>query len=178
MTGARGSGGRAAVRCVAVALSLAALLGAGACGSGDRSGSPSNSPSVTGSASVTPDPSGAEAAKALLDKGIVNMESLGEGDGELRKQFGNTLASMPEDVLSVSFAFTCTGGAEVALTFRLGGKDVASAAGTHLCDGSTIFQRSIETAGADHPLGFSAVATGVGSGGYAYAFHSEKKQLP
>ncbi|MFF0509202.1 hypothetical protein ACFYUH_37255 [Streptomyces fimicarius] len=84
---------------------------------------------------------------------------------------------MPEDVLSVSFAFTCTGGDEVALAFRLGGKEVASAAGTHVCDGSTIFQRSIETAGAGS-LGFSAVTTGAGSGGYAYGYYSEKKQLP
>ncbi|WP_073875301.1 hypothetical protein [Streptomyces sp. CB00316] len=102
------------------------------------------------------------------------MESLGEGDGVLQQQFGNTLASVPEDVLSVSFALTCTGGAKVALTFRLAGKEVASAAGTHACDGSTIFQRSIGTTESG-PLGFSAVATGAESGGYAY--YLEKKQL-
>ncbi|MYW29239.1 hypothetical protein [Streptomyces sp. SID2119] len=166
-----------AVRGVGVALSVIALLGAGACGPGDRPESSSKSPSASGSASVAPDTSAAEAAKSVLDKGIVNMESLGEGDGAVQKQFGNTLASVPEDVLSVSFAFTCTGGAEVALTFRLTGKEVASAAGTHVCDGSTIFQRSIDTTGSG-PLGFSAIATGAESGGYAYAYYSEKKQLP
>ncbi|MFZ4266858.1 hypothetical protein [Streptomyces arboris] len=176
MTRARGADGRAARR-VAVLLSVAALLGAGACGPRDQPDPSSTSPSVTGSASATPDTSAAEAAKSVLEKNIVNMESLGEGDGGLQKQFGNTLASVPEDVLSVSFAFTCTGGAKVALTFRLAGKEVASAAGTHVCDGSTIFQRSIDTTGSG-PLGFSAVATGAESGGYAYAYYSEKKQLP
>lgn len=176
MMGARGTDGRA-VRRVGVALSVTALLGAGACNPSEQPESSSTSPSVTGSAPAAPDTSAAEAAKSVLEKGIVNMESLSDGDGGLQKQFGNTLASVPEDVLSVSFAFTCTGGAKVALAFRLAGKEVASAAGTHVCDGSTIFQRSIDTTGPG-PLGFSAVATGAQSGGYAYAYYSEKKQLP
>ncbi|MEU0160045.1 hypothetical protein ABZ154_14700 [Streptomyces sp. NPDC006261] len=177
MMWARGADGRA-VRRVAVALSVAALLGAGACGPSDQAEPSSESPSVTGPGSATAEKSSAaEAAKSVLEKGIVNIESLGEGDGVLQRQFGNTLASVPEDVLSVSFAFTCTGGAKVALAFRLAGKEVASAAGTHVCDGATIFQRSIGTAESG-PLGFSAVATGAESGGYAYAYHSEKKQLP
>ncbi|MYX14921.1 hypothetical protein GTY67_16260 [Streptomyces sp. SID8374] len=158
-------------------MAVTALLGAGACSPSEQPESSSTSPSVTGSASAAPDTSAAQTAKSVLEKGIVNMESLSDGDGGLQKQFGNTLASVPEDVLSVSFAFTCTGGAEVALTFRLAGKEVASAAGTHVCDGSTIFQRSIDTPGSG-PLGFSAVATGAESGGYAYAYYSEKKQLP
>lgn len=125
---------------------------------------------------TAPDTAAAEAAKSVLDRGIVAMESLGGGYGGLERQFGNTHPATPDDVLSVSFAFTCTGGATVALTFTTADKDVPSAAGTQVCDGS-IFQRSIDTS-KPGPLEFSAALTGSEGGGYAYAYYAEKKQLP
>ncbi|MFI8323621.1 hypothetical protein [Streptomyces sp. NPDC085529] len=103
------------------------------------------------------------------------MDSLGGGSGGLRRQFGDTHAATPDDVPSVSFAFTCTGGGTVALTFTAAdNKEVPSAAGTQVCDGS-LFQRSIDTSTAGS-LGFSAALTGPESGGYAYACYAEKKQ--
>ncbi|MEU7006910.1 hypothetical protein [Streptomyces sp. NPDC046332] len=160
-----------------VALSVTALLGAGACSPGEQSGSPSKSPSVTGSApAATPDTADAEAAKSVLEGAFVGRQSLGGGSGGLQRYFGNTHPATPDDVLSVTFAFTCTGGATVALTFAAAGQDVPSAAGTQVCDGS-VFQRSVELP-EPGALGFSAVVTGSEDGGYAYAFYAEKKQLP
>ncbi|WP_406001052.1 hypothetical protein [Streptomyces sp. NBC_00829] len=168
---------RRAVRRLSVGLSVTALLGAGACSPGEQSGSPSKSPTVTGSASTTtPDTAGA-AAKSVLERAFVTRESLGAGSGGLEGgPFGNTHPSAPDDVLSVTFAFTCTGGAKVALKIAVGDKDVPSAAGTQVCDGS-IFQRSIDMS-KPGPLGFSAAVTGSQGGGYAYAYYAEKKQLP
>lgn len=132
---------------------------------------------MTGSApTTTPDTAGAEAAKSVLERAFFTRESLGAGSGGLERQFGNTHPSAPDDVLSVTFAFTCTGGAKVALKIAVGDKDVPSAAGTQVCDGS-IFQRSIDMS-KPGPLGFSAAVTGSEGGGYAYAYYAEKKQLP
>lgn len=76
----------------------------------------------------------------------------------------------------MTFAFTCTGGGTVALTFATAGKDVSTAAGAQECDGS-IYQRSI---GTPEPglIGFSYSLTGSENGGYAYGYYAEKKQLP
>jgi hypothetical protein len=176
----KGADGRAVQRLSAglsVALSVTTLLGVGACSSGEQSGSPSKSPGTTGSApAATPDTAGAEAAKSVLEKTFVTRESLGGGSGGLQRQFGNTHPTTPDDVLSVTFAFTCTGGATVTLTFTVADKEVSSAAGTHVCDGS-VFQRSVELP-KPGPLGFSAAVTGSEGGGYAYAYYAEKKRLP
>ncbi|MCS0639840.1 hypothetical protein NX801_30245 [Streptomyces sp. LP05-1] len=104
------------------------------------------------------------------------MDFVGGGSGGLQRQFGNTHPTTPDDVLSVSFAFTCTGGGTVRLTFTVADKDVPSAAGTHVCD-STVFRRGIDTS-KPGSLGFSVTLTGPESGGYAYGYYVEKTQLP
>ncbi|MFG3498571.1 hypothetical protein [Streptomyces sp. NPDC047928] len=131
---------------------------------------------MTGPAPTASGPSGAEAAKSVLERAFVAREPLGAGSGGLEPRFGNTHPSTPDDVLSVTFAFTCTGGAKVALEIAVEGEDVPSAAGTQLCDGS-VLQRSIDLP-KPGSVGFSATVTGPGGGSYAYAYYAEKKQLP
>ncbi|MFE0700145.1 hypothetical protein [Streptomyces sp. NPDC058872] len=172
--------GGKAVRSLSAALSVTALLGAAACGADEESGPPpsaSRSPSATGSApAATPDTSGVEAAKSVLEGAFVGMEPLGGGAGQVQRQFGNMHPAMPDDVLSVTFAFTCTGGTTVALRFTVAGEEVPSAAGTQVCDGS-VFQRILD-ASRPGPLDFSIAATGPEKGFYAYAYYPEKKRLP
>ncbi|WP_251020195.1 hypothetical protein [Streptomyces sp. ISL-98] len=76
----------------------------------------------------------------------------------------------------MTFAFTCTGNAKIALKFSVGGKEVPSAAGTQACDGS-IFQRSIDVP-KPGPVSFEAAVSGSDKGSFAYAYYAEKKQLP
>ncbi|WP_435057390.1 hypothetical protein [Streptomyces sp. bgisy060] len=172
--------GGKAVRSLSAALSVTALLGAAACGADEESGSPPSpprSPSAAGSApAATPGTNGAEAAKSMLERSFVGMESLGGGSGQVQRQFGNMHPATPDDVLSVTFGFTCTGGSTVALRFTVAGEEVPSAAGSQACDGS-VFQRIIDTS-RPGPLDFSIAATGPEKGFYAYAYYPEKKRLP
>jgi hypothetical protein len=100
---------------------------------------------------------------------------LGSGSGRLHPEIGNTLATLPKNVLSVTFAFVCTGDGRSSFQFEVHGKDVRSATERHTCDGS-VFQHSMEVAGAG-PVGFSADITGSDDGDFAYAYYIEKKQL-
>ncbi|WP_030850186.1 hypothetical protein [Streptomyces sp. NRRL S-475] len=152
------------VRYLSICLAISMPLAVGACSSSEL-------PPPKTSTSKTSASDGAEAAKSVLEKGIIEMESLGDGSGVLQRNFGNSLVSVPDNVLSLAFAFTCTGGAKVKLTLTTAGKDAA--AGTLVCDGS-IFQQSINTAESG-PVGFSAVTADGASGGYAYAYYVEKK---
>ncbi|MFB8246063.1 hypothetical protein ACFC5X_13575 [Streptomyces sp. NPDC055952] len=152
------------IRHLSVCLGISMPLALGACSSSEPS-----SPKASTSKSSASD--GAEAAKSVLEKGIIEMDSLNGGSGVLKRNVGNTLASVPDDVVSVAFAFTCIGGEKVELTLTTSGKDAAS--GTVVCDGS-IFQRSINTAESG-PVAFSAVTADGSSGGYAYAYYVEKK---
>ncbi|MFF9838475.1 hypothetical protein [Streptomyces sp. NPDC013740] len=166
-------------RGLSVALAVTALLGSGACSPSEQAGSASKGRSAARSApAATSAAADAEAAKSLLEKAFVDRESLGGGSGGLLPQLGNTHPAPPAEVLGVTFAFTCTGGAKVALTFAVQDKDkhARSVAGTQLCDGS-VFQRSIEFP-KPGPLSFSAAVTGSESGGYAYAYYTETKRLP
>jgi hypothetical protein len=171
MSRARGADQRAVLCLVATA-----VLCAAACSPSERSGSPSQSPSAIASASTATPGSGAAGSTAVLERAFVGRESLGSGSGQLQSQFGNTHPGTPEGVLSVTFAFTCTGNAKIALKFSVGGKEVPSAAGTQACDGS-IFQRSIDVP-KPGPLSFEAAVNGSDNGSFAYAYYAEKKQLP
>ncbi|MFF8016119.1 hypothetical protein [Streptomyces sp. NPDC007929] len=153
------------VRHLFICLGISMPLAVGACSSGE-----SSPPKVSTSKTSASD--GAEAAKSLLEKRIVEMESLSGGSGVLERRFGNTLESVPDDVLSVAFAFTCTGGEVVKLAITSAGNDASS--GTLVCDGS-IFQRSVNTTESG-PVALSAVTSDGTSGGYAYAYYVEKKQ--
>lgn len=170
--------GRGSDRKVRLILSVTALLLVAACSSGEENGSPVPSKSSTGSApaATATAASGEGEAKAVLDKAFTTRESLGSGGGSLAPQFGNTHPGAPDDVLSVTFAFTCTGGAKVGLKVATGGEEVQSAAGSQTCDGS-IFQRSVDVS-EGRALSFEADVTGSENGGFAYAYYAEKKQLP
>ncbi|AEV89137.1 hypothetical protein ACWT_8128 [Actinoplanes sp. SE50] len=101
------------------------------------------------------------------------MEQLGSGYGVLWSPISNTLADTPENMLSVVFALSCTGGGAVSFTVDAGGarKQPAQA---HSCDGS-VAQQSI--APAKHgPVSFSAEVTGSLAGSFAYAYYVEKTQ--
>lgn len=169
------SRGRRADRRAALCLVITAVLSAAACTPSERSGPSAQSPSATGApTAATPDE--ATDLKAVLERAFVARESLGGGSGRLDPQFGNTHPATPEGVLSVTFAFTCTGKGEVSLKFTVGGKEVPTAAGSQVCDG-TIFQRSVDVP-KPGPLGFVAAVGGSADGGFAYAYYAEKKELP
>lgn len=168
--------GRGADRRLWLILPVAALLPVVACSPGEGDGSPALSKSPTESAPAATAVPGDGEAKAVLDKAFVTRESLGSGSGRLMPQFGNTHPGASDEVLSVTFAFTCTGGAKVGLKVAVGGQEVQSAAGSQTCDGS-IFQRSVDVSGG-RALSFESHVTGSKNGGFAYAYYAEKKQLP
>jgi hypothetical protein len=112
-------------------------------------------------------------AETILNEAFMGSEPLGSGFGQLQEHVGNTLARTPDKVLSVTFAFTCTGTATATLKIRVDGKETPSAAGTHTCDGS-VFQRSVELP-KPSAVGFQASITGPYNGSFAYAYHVEKK---
>src|SRR4051812_2257142 len=139
MLAPRGHRGPAALCLFATALLL------GACTAAAPSSSPSPGPGAaeaTGASAGPPGAAGSE-EKAVLDRIFTGREELGGGYGQLQSDVGNTLAGTPDRVLSVTFAFVCTGGAKAALTVAVDGKDVPSAAGAQTCDNS-IFQTSVE----------------------------------
>jgi hypothetical protein len=156
---------------------LATALLLGACTPGEV---PSPPPPSRGTGEASQARAGVPGAvgsdeKALLDQVFTGREELGSGYGQLQPEFGNTLAGTPERVLSVTFAFICTGGAKVALTLAVDGTNVPSAAGMHTCDKS-VFQASVEVLRAD-PVGFRATLIGSIEGSFAYAYYTEKQQL-
>jgi hypothetical protein len=159
------------------ALCVVALLGAGACSGEEPAAKPPKSP-VPGKAAPVPTLEAADggALNSQLERVFENLESLGGGSGALGPSFGNTHPGLPDGVLSVTFAFVCSGGATVKLAFTVGGKDVPAAAGSQVCDGS-IEQRSVEVPGPG-AFGFSAELAGSGAGGFAYGYYAEKSQLP
>ncbi|MFF8945871.1 hypothetical protein ACF1A5_27025 [Streptomyces sp. NPDC014864] len=154
---------------------LAAVMFIGACGPGGSARGPASHSGASRSASAQASEAG-QAEKAVLEQSFPGRESLGDGFGKLRQEIGNTLAATPKGVLSVTFAFVCTGGAKVSFTFEAGGKEVRSAAPAPTCDKS-VFQRSL-TVSRGGPVGFSADVTGSDGGGFAYSYYVEKKQLP
>ncbi|MFJ2904141.1 hypothetical protein [Streptomyces sp. NPDC087212] len=140
----------------------------GGCDSGRTTVSPAVSPSVSAS------PVGS-VAKAVLDQAFTGRQELASGAGALETRFGNALPAQDKKVLSVTFAFTCTGNAKVAFTFTVDGKNVPTATHTGTCDRSVI-QQSLEIP-APGPVAFEADVTGSRSGAFAYAFYTEKKQI-
>ncbi|UQU65790.1 hypothetical protein COUCH_05580 [Couchioplanes caeruleus] len=153
------------------AMSVLAVLATGACS--DDEPSPAPSPTV-GSTASAPAADGSDAV-AVLDQAFTGIEKLGGGYGRLEQRLGNTLAGTPKGVLSVTVAFTCTGGATLSLTATVESRDVASTAGEHSCDGS-IIQNSVELQ-RPSAVGFTAGVKGQTNGSFAYAYYVEKKQL-
>lgn len=153
----------------------------GACGPGDSARDPAShsgaSRPASSSASGAPKaPEAGQVEKAVLEQSFPGRESLGHGSGMLRQGTGTTLTAMPKDVLRVTFAFVCTGGAKVSFTFDTGGKEVRSAAPSHTC-GNSVFRQGL-TVSKGRSVGFSADVTGSDGGGFAYSFYVEKKLLP
>lgn len=160
----------------AAAALLAAALLTGACSSGDHPSPPAPSQGVSPARSAgTPNPDGSDAV-TTLDQAFTNIEKLGGGSGRLEADLGNTLASTPDDVRSVTLAFICTGGATVTFSTAASGKYLKSAPADHPCDGS-IIQKSIEVT-KPSSVGFSAEIKGSHDGSFAYGYYVEKKQLP
>lgn len=154
---------------------VAAAMLTGACDSSESTASSAPKPRPSQSSS----PSGAvpdgKEAKAILDQAFVGREELGSGSGPLQPALGNTLPATPDNVLSVTFAFTCTGKSKVSFEFTVKGAKDSSAAHTSTCDGS-IFQQSIAVSEAG-PISFEADVTGPDNGSFAYSYYTEKKQL-
>lgn len=164
-TGARR---KAALLCLVAAAALT-----GACDSSEPAdSSPSKPRTSQSSSSAVPD---GKPEKATLDEAFVGREALGSGSGRLQSRFGNTHPATPENVLSVTFAFVCTGNGKVAFHFAVNGKNVPSTAPTSTCDGS-IFQQSIKVP-KPGPFSFEAELTGSDNGSFAYSYYTEKKQL-
>ena len=67
---------------------------------------------ASGEARPAPSPTERDStrAAAILKPVTETRELLGGGSGALETAIGNTLAGTPVNVLSVSFAFVCTGG--------------------------------------------------------------------
>jgi hypothetical protein len=112
------------------------------------------------------------AARRLLDS----------GSGRVTADVGKRLDSVPSGVLSVTFAFVCTGRASLTLKLAAGGKTLKLAAGGQTspegvvpCDGS-IFQQSLDVLHGS--VSFDATVASGASGGFAYGFYVEKTQLP
>jgi hypothetical protein len=115
-------------------------------------------------------------AQAVLDGLFIDMTALGGGYGELRPDISNTLASTPEKVLSVSFAFVCTGDAKVSLRVAANFKDLRTVTPhSFTCDKSVVQQSvSVPKPG---PVSFQASVTGDQRGGsFAYGYYPEKTQ--
>jgi len=149
---------------------VAAVALTGACDAGGAAKPPSPSPSVSQDA-VT---SYGKPAKAILDRVFVGREEIGSGYGRLEGRFGNTAPDTAKDVLSATFAFTCSGGGKVTLGLTAAGKDVPTTARTVTCDKS-VSQQSVETPGPG-ALGFRADTADPGDGDFAYAYYVEKRQ--
>ena len=164
---------KAALLCLVAAVALT-----GACDSSEPTDS--SAPKPRSSPSSTAPASDGESAKAILDQTFVGREALGSGYGRLQPQLGKTVPAIPENVRSVTFAFTCTGEGKVDIKFTVNGKYAPSAAHTSTCDRS-IFQQSVKVP-ASHsgpgPISFNADATGPDNGSFAYAYYVEKKQQP
>ncbi|MCD9880527.1 hypothetical protein [Streptomyces guryensis] len=154
---------------------MAAVALTGACDSSEPTASsapePRTSPSSTAPASDGKD------AKTILDQAFSGREALGSGYGRLQPQLGNTVPAVPENVLSVTFAFTCTGKGKAVINFTVNGRYVPSVRHTSTCDGS-IFQQSVQVSAprsGPGPISFNADVTGSDNGGFAYAYYAEKK---
>jgi hypothetical protein len=153
---------------------VAAAALTGACDPSEPAGSSSPTPRTSQpSSSAVPD---GKAAQTILDQTFVGRQELGSGSGALQSQLGNTLPAPDKNVLSVTFAFTCTGNGKVSFKFAVNGKNVSSAAHASTCDRS-VFQQSVEVPDSG-PITFEADVTGSENGGFAYAYYTEKKQVP
>lgn len=153
-------------------LCLVAMVALAGCTSDKTPGVPATSESANRPlASSATD--GAD-AQAILDRTFQDIEVLGSGYGLLQPALGNTLAGTREGVLTVTFAFTCTGGATANLKIISYGKEITSTAGTQRCDGS-IYQTSVETP-TPRQVGFTADITGTTAGSFGYGYYPEKQQ--
>jgi hypothetical protein len=157
-------------------LGIATVLLLASCTSGSQqSTTPSHNATPPQSKSTgSPESVGSDAA-TVLQTAFKGREELGGGHGQLQASIGNTLAKTPTGVLSVTFAFVCTGGGEATIQMRVDGRAVQSARGIASCDNS-IFQQSAELA-KPGLVGYEASVEGPTSGSFAYAYYTEKKQI-
>lgn len=163
-----------------VRVSAALCLAAAACGmaSCDKPSNSSRSPHQTSGTTQTPGGNtssvGAD-AQALLEQAFAGRQDLGGGSGQLEPQIGNTLAATPDNVLSVTFGFVCTGGATLTLRVAAASITTPPTNPPQRCDGS-IIQQSVETP-KPGPVSFAGDVINAQGGSYAYGYYTEKKQL-
>ncbi|MEV7415652.1 hypothetical protein [Streptomyces sp. NPDC089919] len=119
-------------------------------------------------------PDDGAAAEAVLQRAFADREALGGGRGHLEPQFDNTLPAVPNDVVSVTFAFTCTSPAKVLLKVTLDNNPIPGAEKSLSC-GNSVSQVSFDVT-KDRLIGFNAEVTGPHNGGFAYAYYAEKTQ--
>ncbi|GAB1694954.1 hypothetical protein [Krasilnikovia sp. M28-CT-15] len=138
-------------------------------------GRPAGSPPAPATSPASPTTSAAGGADAALKQAFSTREALGSGAGQLEPHVGNSLATTPKSVLSVTFAFVCTGGAAVTLQVGTVASAASSTKATQKCDGS-ILQRSVELP-KPGAVTFEGDVTGTQPGGFAYGYYVEKKRL-
>jgi hypothetical protein len=154
---------------------LSIVLSAGACTSADPPSQPTSSITGGSQPSTSADPKAVgKDAQEILDHVFISRKLLGGGYGALQPDLSNTLAGTSEHVLSVTFAFVCTGNATTTLKVAVNYQDVPSAAGIQACDG-TVYQKSVETL-KPSPVSFTASIAGQASGSFAYSYYAEKQQ--
>lgn len=155
---------------------------AGACDSGtSETGAPGTSTPATATPRASQQPSGTttdgSTAKTILDQSFTGREELGGGYGKLQADLGNTMPAPDKNVLTVTFAFVCTGGGKADVKFTATGKNVPATAHYSVGCSRSVLQQSVDVTGAG-PMTFEAHTTGSDNGSFAYAYYSEKKQLP
>ncbi|MGW3243196.1 hypothetical protein [Streptomyces sp. NPDC001070] len=155
---------------------LAATMLATACDPGGPSASPHAVPGASRSAAHEVPREDGSGAEAVLDRAFTGREVISRGRGRPAPQLGNTLAGAPEGVLSVTFAFTCTGKSRALVDITVDGKPLPRLRGTYTC-GNAVRQRSVDIP-ATGSVGFTADVSGSLHGEFAYAYYTERKQAP
>jgi len=144
-------------------------------------GSPDPShPNASSSSSMLPSAGpfrvGAD-AQAVLDGSFTGTAALGSGSGELPLDImSNTLADTPKRVLSISFAFVCTGNARVTLRVAPDSKDLRTVTPHSFTCDKSVDQQSVNLP-KPGPVSFEAKITGGQKGRtFAYGYYPEKTQ--
>jgi hypothetical protein len=136
---------------------------------GDPESKPTAVPSPTAEQSPTALPG--DAAKAQLKRfqpGLDETSPRG-GAGPLDEIFGNTLMGRPAKDGTIDFVFACSGESIVTIVVRDGQTPIPGAAGELKCGGRDGFKRTVPVT-TKSALSFSASATTLKDGGFAYAW--------
>lgn len=116
-----------------------------------------------------------DAAEAQLERFQPGLDKiLPRGAGPLDETVGNTLMGKPAKDGSIEFVFACSGESIVTVVVRDGQSPIPNAEGELRCGGRDGFKRTIPVT-TKSALSFSASATTLKDGGYAYAWVGDIK---